>query len=38
MKPKKPKPKPKKCSSCGKPIKTEVIRQCPKCVGSLAGL
>ena len=26
------------CSACGTPIRTTILRQCPECVDSLAGL
>lgn len=28
----------KKCTGCGRPIETVVIRQCPKCISKRAGL
>ena len=28
----------KKCTGCGRPIDTVVIRQCPKCINNRAGL
>ena len=28
----------KKCTGCGRPIQTVVIRQCPKCISKRAGL
>lgn len=38
MKTKKPNPNQKYCSACGAPIRTSILRQCPKCIKERRGL